>query len=308
MEKEIVFEQKTTVKKNKFIAAILNLFFLGAGYLYIGNIKKAILTALSLPILLFGCFYIVSYITNAYTVVLPYLFIGIFYIYIIIDVIKQISIENIVTTKYSKWYFILLFFILADIFILTTKSISPINLLSMPSASMSNTIIVGDNVLVRKDSNMIPERGDVVVFKYPKNENIQYAKRIVAISGDLVALKNKHLYIHPKEGNVFVKANYPAENIIEVGDKLWVIDPYMKEHPGIHNDDNIVDNGLNPKELFNMMPIIVPYDETFMMGDNRDHSNDSRFWGTVPNKNIIGKITHIFTNFNDFNRLGMKLD
>jgi signal peptidase I len=107
---------------------------------------------------------------------------------------------------------------------------------------------------------------------------------------------------------VFVKANYPAENIIEVGDKLWVIDPYMKEHPGIHNDDNIVDNGLNPKELFNMMPIIVPYDETFMMGDNRDHSNDSRFWGTVPNKNIIGKITHIFTNFNDFNRLGMKLD
>ena len=109
-------------------------------------------------------------------------------------------------------------------------------------------------------------------------------------------IKDKHLLIHPKE------------DIIGVGDNLWAIDPYSREHSGIHNDEQIVDNGLNPKELFNMMPIIVPENELFIMGDNRDHSNDSRFLVTVPNKNLVVKVTNIFTNFDDYSRCGMKLD
>ncbi len=92
---------------------------------------------------------------------------------------------------------------------------------------------------------------------------------------------------------------FPKESIVEVGDKLWVMEPYSKDHPGIHNDDNIIDNGLNPKELFNMMPILVPEDETFMMGDNRDHSNDSRFWGTVPYKDIVGTPWFIYFSWDD---------
>ena len=73
----------------------------------------------------------------------------------------------------------------------------------------------------------------------------------------------------------------------------------MKEHPGIHNDKEVVNNGLNPSELFNMMPIVVPEDETFMMGDNRDHSNDSRFWGTVPYKDIVGTPWFIYFSWDD---------
>ena len=73
-------------------------------------------------------------------------------------------------------------------------------------------------------------------------------------------IKDKHLLIHPKE------------DIIGVGDNLWAIDPYSREHSGIHNDEQIVDNGLNPKELFNMMPIIVPENELFIMGDNWGHN------------------------------------
>jgi signal peptidase I len=133
-----------------------------------------------------------------------------------------------------------------------------------------------------------PERGDIVVFRYPKNETIHYVKRAVATGGDLVALQDKKLLLHPKEGNAFVKANYPKENIIDVAGKLWVVNPYRIAHPGIHNDPSVVNNGLNSMELFNMMPIEVPADETFMMGDNRDHSNDSRFWGTVPYKFVVG--------------------
>ena len=144
-----------------------------------------------------------------------------------------------------------------------------------------------------------PKRGDIVVFRYPKNEMIHYVKRAVATSGDLVALKDKHLLLHPKEGNEYVKANFPKESIIEVGDKLWVVNPYRKEHPGIHHDPEVVNNGLNPIELFNMMPIIVPEDETFMMGDNRDHSNDSRFWGTVPYKDIVGTPWFVYFSWDE---------
>ena len=115
----------------------------------------------------------------------------------------------------------------------------------------------------------------------------------------MVAIKDKHLLLHPKEGNEFVKANYPKESIVEVEDKLWVIDPYKKEHPGIHHDPEVVNNGLNPIELFNMMPIIVPEDETFMMGDNRDHSNDSRFWGTVPYKDIVGTPWFVYFSWDE---------
>ncbi len=185
----------------------------------------------------------------------------------------------------------------------------------IPSGSMKNTLLIGDMLFVKKFTYGIPtprlpwlevkvlpdfngnghliegdrpKRGDIVVFRYPKDEKIHFVKRAVATGGDFIAIKDKHLLLHPKEGNDFVKENYPKEKIISVDDKLWVVDPYMKKHPGIHHDPSVVNNGLNPQQLFNMLPIKVPEDETFMMGDNRDHSNDSRFWGTVPYKDIVG--------------------
>lgn len=196
----------------------------------------------------------------------------------------------------------------------------------IPSGSMKNTLLIGDMLFVKKFSYGIatpripwlevkvlpdfndnghliegdrPKRGDIVVFRYPKNEKIHYVKRAVATGGDIIFIQNKNLYLHPKEGDEYVKANYPKENIIEYDNKLWVINPYKKEHPGIHNDPNVVNNGLHPSKLFNMMPVKIPEDETFMMGDNRDHSNDSRFWGTVPYKYIVGKPWFIYFSWDD---------
>lgn len=196
----------------------------------------------------------------------------------------------------------------------------------IPSGSMKNTLLIGDMLFVKKFSYGIPtpripwleikvlpdfndnghliegerpKRGDIVVFRYPRNEAIHYVKRAVATGGDLVAIKDKHLLLHPAEGNDYVKENYPAENIIEVENRLWVIDPYKKDHPGIHNDPSVKNDGLNPPELFNMMPIKIPEDHTFMMGDNRDHSNDSRFWGTVEYKYIVGTPWFVYFSWND---------
>ncbi|RXK04405.1 signal peptidase I [Halarcobacter bivalviorum] len=196
----------------------------------------------------------------------------------------------------------------------------------IPSGSMKNTLLIGDMLFVKKFSYGIPvpripwielqvlpdfkgnghlidgprpKRGDIVVFRYPNNDNIHYVKRAVALPGDIVALKEKHLFLHPKEGNEFVRANYPKEKIIESGGKLFVVNPYRDEHPGIHNDPSVKRDGLQPYQLFDMMPIKIPEDEYFMMGDNRDHSNDSRFWGTVNYKYIVGKPWFIYFSWDD---------
>lgn len=194
----------------------------------------------------------------------------------------------------------------------------------IPTGSMINSLLVGDMLFAKKFSYGVPiprlpwveipllpdfnnnghlieggkpKRGDVVVFRYPHDEKVHYVKRLVATGGDLVAIQDKRLLLHPIEGNDFIKKNYPKENIIEVGDLLWVVNPYRKEHPGIHNDPNVTDDGLHHTQLFNMLPVKVPENEYFMMGDNRDHSNDSRFWGTVKYKHIVGTPWFIYLSW-----------
>lgn len=186
----------------------------------------------------------------------------------------------------------------------------------IPSGSMKNTLLIGDMLFVKKFSYGIPtptipwielqvlpdfnknghliegdrpKRGDITVFRYPNEPKIHYVKRCVAVGGDILFLKDKELYLHPNEGNKFVKENFRGYEIVKVNDYLFVKNPYKKDHPGIHTDENVKKSNSPYQNLFNMMPIKVPEDEFFMMGDNRDHSNDSRFWGTVPYKYIIGK-------------------
>ncbi len=196
----------------------------------------------------------------------------------------------------------------------------------IPSGSMKNSLLVGDMLFVKKFSYGIPvpripwlevqilpdfkgnghlidgpkpERGDIVVFRYPHDEKIHYVKRCVATGGDVLFLKDKNLYLHPKEGNSFVKENYKGYETVEINQMIFVKNPYMKEHPGIHHDPKITHSGFQPEKLFNMMPIRVPEGEFFMMGDNRDHSNDSRFWGTVAYKYIVGKPWFIYFSWDD---------
>lgn len=196
----------------------------------------------------------------------------------------------------------------------------------IPSGSMKNSLLIGDMLFVKKyvygiptpripwlevkvlpdfndNGHLIegpkPQRGDIVVFRYPKNDAIHYVKRLVATGGDLVAMVDKNLLIHFAEGEEYITKNFQKEKIVNFAGKSWVVNPYKEAHPGIHNDPLVVNNGYNPQPLFNMMPIKVPEGEYFMMGDNRDHSNDSRFWGTVQYKHIVGKPWFIYFSWDD---------
>jgi signal peptidase I len=196
----------------------------------------------------------------------------------------------------------------------------------IPSGSMKNSLLVGDMLFVKKFSYGIPtpripwievqvlpdfndnghliegdkpQRGDIVVFRYPHNEKIHYVKRCVATGGDILFIKDKNLYLHPKEGNEYVIKNYEGYSIAKYEGLLFVENPYKKDHPGIHNDPTVLRTNTPYQEIFNTLPTQVPEGEFFMMGDNRDHSNDSRFWGTVPYKYIVGKPWFVYFSWDE---------
>jgi len=196
----------------------------------------------------------------------------------------------------------------------------------IPSGSMKDSLLIGDHLFGKKfaygipmphipflevsimpwsdDLKLIdgdkPERGDIVIFRYPYNPKTHFVKRCVATGGDELFLLNKDLFIHFSEGDDWIKENYQDYETANLAGKLWVKNPYMKKHPGIHHDEKIINNG-NPRlyPIFNLSPVRVPDGEYFMMGDNRDHSNDSRFWGTVPYENIEGTPWFIYFSIDE---------
>ncbi|MBN1881381.1 MAG: signal peptidase I [Deltaproteobacteria bacterium] len=149
----------------------------------------------------------------------------------------------------------------------------------IPSESMVPTLYPGDQILVCKCSYGVPvpftdvfifglrepSRGDVVVFKFPPDHRVHYIKRLVGMPGDTIEIKNKVLYVNGEVYDV-AEAQY--------------IDPLVM--PGVVSRRD------------NYGPITIPPGAFFMMGDNRDNSNDSRFWGLVREHEIIGRTVMVY--------------
>jgi len=165
----------------------------------------------------------------------------------------------------------------------------------IPSGSMVPTLLIGDHILVNKflygtkipfsGKRMLmfkkPERGDIIVFKYPENPSKDFIKRVVAVEGDVIESKNKILHVN---GNM-------------------VNEPYAQ-----HTDSSMRPMGIEPRDNFG--PVIVPKDKYFVMGDNRDQSYDSRYWGYVDMKDIKGKALILYWSWDSekswvrFGRIG----
>ncbi len=195
----------------------------------------------------------------------------------------------------------------------------------IPSGSMKDSLLIGDHLFAKKFAYGIsmphipflemsimpwsdrlrlvdgdrPKRGDIVIFRYPQNPKQHFVKRCVALPGDELFVSEKDLYIHHNKGDEWIEKNFKDYETIVFGGKLWVKNPYMKDHYGIHHDDKIINNGRYPMPLFYFSPVTIPEDNYFMMGDNRDHSNDSRFWGAVPYENIEGTPWFIYFSVDD---------
>ncbi|WP_298433124.1 signal peptidase I [Geobacter sp.] len=143
----------------------------------------------------------------------------------------------------------------------------------IPSGSMEDTLAIGDHILVNKfiygtkipfvDGRFLkirnPERGDVIVFEYPEDPSKDFIKRVIGLPGDKVQVINKRVYVNDK--------------------------PYVIPQE-VHKENDLIPAAQNPRDNFG--PFMVPPNSYFMMGDNRDRSYDSRFWGVVKNSQIKG--------------------
>jgi len=195
----------------------------------------------------------------------------------------------------------------------------------IPSSSMVPTLVIGDLILVNKFTYGIrlpiinkkivnindPARGDVMVFKYPKDPSLDYIKRVVGVPGDKIVYKNKRLSVNGKEISYEVLPDYLDEEHLSYS-KQFVENLTGVRHR-ILNDDRAPSYVQNPdpfpkRELctYNLegFACTVPTGHYFMMGDNRDNSLDSRYWGFVPDENIVGKAFFVWMNLGNVRRIG----
>ncbi len=176
-----------------------------------------------------------------------------------------------------------------------------------------------------------PKREDIVIFYVPTNKKQHFVKRCVAVGGDEILYYDKHLLIHFHEGDEYIKKNYPAKKIKKAMGKLWVDNPYKDKYPGIqykpeYNGNSFMLMQFNSNKIdmkpvyvedldapvsnYGIRPINAFYkkvspDHFYMIGDNRDNSDDSRFWGEVPYSLIIGKpwFTYFSIEYRSYERV-----
>ncbi|AXR07203.1 signal peptidase I [Salinimonas sediminis] len=194
----------------------------------------------------------------------------------------------------------------------------------IPSGSMMPTLLVGDFILVEKYAYGLkdpvvrhkfletgtPERGDIVVFKYPEDPNIDYIKRVVGMPGDTVIYQNKQVFIRPKctgENSAECKKLQPVPVTFKSrGEFVQNMAPLLRYTEQLGEVEHDVLRHPTRKDMparFYTQPgtrsdeWLVPEGEYFVMGDNRDNSRDSRYWGFVPDANLVGKAVAIWISF-----------
>jgi signal peptidase I len=284
-------------------AGILSLFLPGLGQFYCGQVKRGVY---------FFILYIFIFAGSMFLFLIPVpLFPEIFivstlfaiYIYAINDAAKiaRNNKEFYYLKKNNKWYLYITIYLASGFFVepvaILIKGFT-IQAYKIPSGSMKNTLLVGDHIVISKSSYGLkshdqfvfdnfsffprtPERGDVIVFKYPKNEQRDFVKRVVGL---------------------------PGEKIQIIRQKVFINDQLLKSKLYVNHQEPPRKNAFFPRDDFG--PFMVPPDHLFVLGDNRDKSQDSRYFGPIDINKVKGKVIRIYwswdpdENWVRFERIG----
>jgi signal peptidase I len=215
------------------------------------------------------------------------------------------------------------------VFLLRSFLVEPFKI---PSGSMLPTLLVGDFILVNKYTYGIripiinvkvldvndPQRGEVMVFRYPVNPSLDYIKRVIGLPGDVVEYRNKRLaingqlvelirdgeYNYVEAGLTFISTNRYLERLGEWPHAVIVQPEVPSVHLGGVGFFPFRDNCAYNEQGFRCT---VPAGHYFTMGDNRDSSSDSRYWGFVPEQNIVGRAFLVWWNFDELRRIGTRI-
>ena len=231
-----------------------------------------------------------------------------------------------VAIEYAKSFFP----VILVVFLIRSFVVEPFKI---PSGSMIPTLLVGDFILVNKFTYGLrvpilnnvffevgePQRGDVMVFHFPSDPALDYIKRVVGLPGDRVDYHDKTLTINGQAVPVETAGRY---EYVKSG-LNYIQGDLQHETLGVHRHARLVQSEAPTLNLSQVQEFpfkenclydskgfscLVPAGHYFMMGDNRDDSNDSRYWGFVPENHIVGKAFMIWMNFDSFGRIGNRID
>jgi signal peptidase I len=276
--------------RKMWLAALLSVLAPGLGHIYAGKARKGIFLYILQFAFLTVVLAAILISPNIYSLAFA-LLISIGYIFFcVVDAIRTAKsrASSYTLKRYNRWYvYVLCYIVVACIPTVHLIKNHIVKAYNIPAGSMLPTIQIGDDIFVNRLTYKFyaPKPGDLVVFPLPQKPKIEFLKRIVAVGGDKVKIRNKKLYVNGVE---------------EKG-------PYVE-----YTDNRILKEKTSPRD--NLGPVTVPRGSVFVIGDNRDNSYDSRFFGFINQDQIQGKAMIVYWSWDKrdkkvrWGRIGKKLE
>lgn len=291
--------ENNTVKRRRrwWLAGLLGFLVPGLGQVYNGQETKGLLYYIALSvwggIFMSALYYLIKPpATSGHFALIAFMaFVSlVFWLFIIFEAIRSAKRipHDYVLKKFNRWYIYILIIVIIRLVDLSVETVIVRNTIfkafKVPAASMMPTIYVGDHFICDLSYYHLnnPARGDIVIFKWPIDESIFYIKRIIGIPGDTIQIFNDELYVNNKKTELDFVENYTGDDGKEA--------EIYKETFG--NSSYQILEQIKKNE--NYGPVTVPEGEYFVLGDNRDNSSDSRYWGMVKRHQIYGRPVFIY--------------
>lgn len=275
-------EDKLTQNKtlNIILSAILTFFMIGLGQIACGKIKRGVVLYILSQILFIAAVFIAIRPFPPFNIIAAGLiFLSVFLFVIIDSILIAKNPDNTLKLKPLIGYSLLIFITIVDSSLVEPvikKTIKDnyVQTFKIPSGSMIPSLLIGDHILVNKQAykNNGPKRGDIIAFDLPEDASRTFLRRVVGVDGDVIEIKNRQLYVNGKKYN---------ENYI------------------IYTDTRSPSENREPIDYYG--PVTVPKGSFFVLGDNRNNSYDSRYWGFLASEKIKGKTATIYWSWDKEN-------